>query len=311
MTLNSKPKIAVLLASYNGGAFIGRQIETIASQVGAETHLLISDDGSTDATRSIVESYRDDHRLASVVFSKGPQKGFAENFRSMITKVDDHFDYYAFSDQDDEWIQGKLSRAFEKLSFFNSNMPAIYCGRTEIITDGGDSIGYSPLFKRAPAFRNAIIQSLAGGNTMVLNKAAMRLVKQASARSTFVVHDWFCYFVVTGCGGTVLYDPTPTVRYRQHESNIIGSNNSLSAKLVRISMLFSGRFAEWNSRNLTSLAAIDDLLTDEAKAVVKEFEIARGGGWANRIMSLRKSGIFRQSALGTISLYVACLFKKL
>ena len=85
----------------------------------------------------------------------------------------------------------------------------------------------SPLFRRPPSFRNALVQSLAGGNTMVLNRPARDLVALASRRARFVSHDWWAYLLVTGAGGAVHYSAKPLVRYRQHAHNLVGANTSL------------------------------------------------------------------------------------
>ncbi len=51
-------KIVVLLAAYNGEAYIGEQLDSILGQTVPGLEILVSDDGSTDRTRSILENYR-------------------------------------------------------------------------------------------------------------------------------------------------------------------------------------------------------------------------------------------------------------
>ena len=46
--------ISVCIASYNGEKYIGKQIESIVEQLGGDDELIVSDDGSTDATREVV-----------------------------------------------------------------------------------------------------------------------------------------------------------------------------------------------------------------------------------------------------------------
>ena len=50
LTVNPIPRIAVLMATHNGADVILRQLISIASQVGVEVHLFVSDDGSSDTT---------------------------------------------------------------------------------------------------------------------------------------------------------------------------------------------------------------------------------------------------------------------
>ena len=103
----------------------------------------------------------------------------------------------------------------------------------------------SILFRRRPSFENALVQSLAGGNTMVFNCAAKRLLEKAGSLD-IVAHDWWTYKLTTAAGGFVVYDPEPSVEYRQHGQNLIGSNSSIFAKIQRIRMLLSNRFRDWN-----------------------------------------------------------------
>ena len=51
--------ISVCIASYNGEKYIGKQIESIVEQLGGDDELIVSDDGSTDATREAVASFAD------------------------------------------------------------------------------------------------------------------------------------------------------------------------------------------------------------------------------------------------------------
>ena len=51
--------ISVCIASYNGEKYIGKQIESIVEQLGCDDELIVSDDGSTDATREVVASFGD------------------------------------------------------------------------------------------------------------------------------------------------------------------------------------------------------------------------------------------------------------
>jgi len=71
-------------------------------------------------------------------------------------------DYFAFSDQDDVWYLDKLRRALTWLVAVPGNIPALYCGRTELMSIDGQSYGFSPLFTRPPTFRNALVQNLGG-----------------------------------------------------------------------------------------------------------------------------------------------------
>jgi hypothetical protein len=66
--------------------------------------------------------------------------------------------------------------------------------------------------------------------------------------------------VVSGCGGQVFYDAQPTVRYRQHGGNLIGSNNSWADRVTRLGMIIKGRFSDWTDMNTQALNRLHDRL---------------------------------------------------
>jgi hypothetical protein len=84
------------------------------------------------------------------------------------------------------------------------------------------------------------VQSIAGGNTMVFNQKARELVVFCGADVDVPSHDWWLYQVTAACGGQVHYDAYPSVRYRQHAHNVIGSNMGWTASMHRIHMLQKG-----------------------------------------------------------------------
>ena len=55
----STPLISVIMPAYNAEKYIQEAIDSILNQSYANLELLIFDDGSSDATRSIIDSYSD------------------------------------------------------------------------------------------------------------------------------------------------------------------------------------------------------------------------------------------------------------
>ena len=184
-------------------------------------------------------------------------------------------------------------------------------GRTLLVDARNQHIGYSPLFERAPGFRNALVQSIAGGNTMVFNRAARDLLRRAGEDVEAVTHDWWAYMLVTSCGGEVHYDPYPTVRYRQHGSNQFGSNANPVAQLRRLRLLIQGRFRGWVDANVRALQRVRHLMTPDNQRVLDEFVQARQCPLPARLARLRRVGIFRQTTLGNLGLTLAALINRL
>lgn len=305
------PKVAILLCTYYGQNYLAEQLASFEAQSHSNWQVWASDDGSEDDTRAILESYQCKWPEGSLFICSGPAEGFAANFLSLTCKEHIKADFYAYSDQDDIWEADKLARAVRWLESVPAEVPALYCSRTRLVDVNNNEIGVSPLFTNPPSFANAIMQNIGGGNTMMFNNAARELLREAGENRSVITHDWWAYIVVTGCGGRVFYDSEPTLRYRQHTSNLVGTNSNWAARLKRMRMLFQGRFKQWNDSNIAALHALDHRLTPESRETLQRFVSARKMSVVPRLINLKRAGVYRQTLLGNIGLIAAAVFGKI
>jgi glycosyltransferase involved in cell wall biosynthesis len=300
--------VAVLLATFNGARYLNEQLDSLKSQSWSNIDVWVADDFSTDGSWKILEQAQRTWPKGQIFAFKGAKSGSpADNFRFLLTKVPSGYEYVAFCDQDDVWIPVKIENAIAAMGPAEMPEPMLHCSRTRLIDEMGAEIGLSTDFRKPPEFRNALVQNIAGGNTMVMNRAAFGLVKETASRTSFVSHDWWTYLIVAGAGGTILYSRQPDTLYRQHAGNSVGANLGIAAKLRRLIMLFQGRYRRWNDRNVAALTVCLDLLTPEAQTVLGCFVNARSGPPWRRLRNLRKSGVFRQTAGGNVALYLASI----
>lgn len=307
----SDEAVAVLLCTYNGEKYLSEQLDSIANQTYKNWTIYVSDDGSNDKTLQILERYRvkiGNHRLH--IF-EGPKEGFAKNFLSLIKRKEIEAAYFAFSDQDDIWLKNKLERSIMQIKSFPSNTPTLYCSRTLLFSDYKKTSIKSPLFKLPPSFENSLVQSLAGGNTMMINNRSRELLKKIDDNYKIISHDWIAYLIVSGCGGIVIYDPEPTLLYRQHEANLIGGNMKFKDRLIRLQNVFKGSFTEWNHYNLLIINSLKNQLTEKNRLTLKHFEEARHSNLLKRVSLIKSSGVYRQTVAGNISLLIATILKKI
>ncbi len=298
--------VAILMASYNGARFLRDQLDSIAAQDHDDWSLHVSDDGSSDGTLAILAAFARAHPGRRIVWRRGPGRGSTANFLSLLHDPRIEADFFAFADQDDVWLPEKLGRAVAALAP-HAAAPALYGSRTWV-TDAGLTIrGVSPMPRRTPGFRNALVQSLAGGNTMVLNARARDISVRAGRADGAACHDWWHYQLVSGAGGTILFDPAPTLLYRQHGQNQVGANLSLRARYRRIAAMIGGRFAEWNRANGAALSQASPLLTRENRDCLESFLALRRTRGLAALRRLRAAGLFRQSRAGNLSLAVAAM----
>jgi glycosyltransferase involved in cell wall biosynthesis len=301
--------VAVLMCTKDGAAFIEQQLKSIADQTHENWILIVSDDGSSDQTVAKVKQFAQAHPQRTTI-RKGPGKGVCANFLSLANDPTIEADYFAFSDQDDIWHQDKLQRALAWLTSVPVDVPGMYCGRTELMTIDELALGFSPLFIRPPAFQNALVQSLAGGNTMVFNQAAKKILEQA-ATIDVVLHDWWVYQLVSGAGGMVHYDPRPMLKYRQHSDNLIGSNLGWRARFNRVCMMLKGRFHNWNATNIAALRRLPaHLLHPKNREALALFAKARCASLPKRLYYLRQSGVYRQTLIGNMGLLLATILNR-
>ncbi|WP_242205730.1 MULTISPECIES: glycosyltransferase family 2 protein [unclassified Pseudomonas] len=304
-------EVAILLCTYNGKAFLKSQIDSFVEQTHKKWTLYISDDGSTDGTLSILEEYKALIEENRIRLFTGPRAGFAENFMSLIRNAEINADFYAFSDQDDIWFKDKLERSIHQLHESPQHLPAMYCSRTRLIDEENNIIGFSPIFTRPPTFQNALIQSIAGANTMLINSRARNILSCIPQDMDIIAHDWLTYLVTSGCGGNVVFDVQPTLDYRQHSANVIGANIGFKDSILRLGKVFEGQFRIWSDANVAILEYLQDHLTETSKKTLYEFTQSRNSSILTRLRLANKSGIYRQTLKGNISLFLAVLLNKI
>ncbi|MGH6673784.1 MAG: glycosyltransferase family 2 protein [Xanthobacteraceae bacterium] len=303
--------VAILLCTYNGARFLPLQLASYEAQDFPHWRLFVSDDGSQDSTLSLLEDFQRKHGATRVTIRQGPRQGFVANFLSLICDPTVNSDYYALSDQDDVWDPHKLVRAHTFLGNAPGDQPVVYCSRTRLIDEHGIEIGLSPLFRRPPDFRNALMQSIAGGNTMVFNERTHQLLMQAGPDVQAASHDWWIYMIISAVGGIVFYDSVPSISYRVHARNVIGSNRSVAAQMLRARMLWHGRFKSWADMNVRALEHVEAIMTDDNKKTFDLFRQCRKLSLVPRVRGLIRSGIHRQTLLGNIGLAAAMLVGKI
>ena len=305
------PHVAVLMCTLNGEAYLEQQLDSLEQQDFSNWRLIVSDDGSTDKTLAILRERQKNWGHFKLEIRSGPAKGFPTNFLSLAVDPTLQADYFAFCDQDDYWLPEKISKAVKILSeLAREEGPRLYCGRAQYVDKTLQKLGMSPLFVHPLSFRNALIQSIAGGNTMLFDAKCKQLLENAGLLQ-IISHDWWLYQLVTGAAGHVVYDPIPTILYRQHGNNLVGENRSLRSKFERLSRLLNGSFSKWNDVNIAALVKSREYLHHEAVVILELFVRLRNAQIKDRLRLVQVCGFYRQTWQGTLSLMVAAVFKKL
>ena len=299
--------VAIVLATYNGEKYIAEQLQSIAQQTHSNWQLIVGDDGSTDGTYQVLQKFAMEYPTTILVNAR---LGFVENFMSTLFSAENKYDFYLFSDQDDYWDADKIAQGLKALENTPQNIPALYGSRSRLMNAGGDCYSHSQLFKRPLGFRNALVQCFAGGNTMMINRAAWELLR-AAKKTPLISHDWWFYQLISGAGGSVVYDPVPRLNYRQHGDTLVGSSAGFSAFLARVRSLGKGVWKNWNDIQVAALQVNASLLTDENRRILDCFAKARKSSMIPRVTGFYASGVYRQTPIGNAGLLAAALFNRM
>lgn len=210
-------RISVALCTYNGAKFIMEQLVSIAAQTQLPAEMVICDDGSVDATVAKIKYFASNAPFPVHLHVNPINLGIRGNFSKVVELCGG--DLIAFSDQDDVWLPHKLARAEQMIHQSADPAATLYCSRLQYINESLAPLGLSPVPSKI-GFQNAIVENIATGCSVVFGLEVRRRLLQA-APSDMVMHDWWAYLVATAFG-QVIYDPTPTVLYRQHGGNFAG-----------------------------------------------------------------------------------------
>ena len=140
-------QVAIILAYYDGHLFIKDQLHSIFDQSHKALNVFLYDDQS-NTPFSLDNLQLDSKQLSKLsLVTRSQNIGLTKNFLNPLANINEKFDYFAFSDQDDIWHKDKLEKAIAKISKVQSDIPALYCARTEIVdATAENTLSNSPLF---------------------------------------------------------------------------------------------------------------------------------------------------------------------
>ena len=300
----TEPHITILMATFNGARFLQAQLDSLVAQTHGNWSLIVSDDGSQDATLDILQDFGRAYPGRNLQLVQGPCQGAAaQNFMSLLMRADLPSGVVALADQDDVWLPQKLARAVDHLQKVPQNQPAIYASESTP-TDAG----LVPLRQRGqstarPSFRNALVQNLFAGHTTVLNAAALAIVQAAGTPQNIPFHDWWLYQLIAGAGGACLLDSAQTVLYRQHCDNSFGAARGVTGVLNRARHLLRNDYSGWLSAHWQALQGAAPHLAPDARDLMHD--LMHRPMDERRAAQFRRLGLHRGTAQGTVALWLA------
>lgn len=302
------PRVTIALATRNGAAHLRAQLDSYAAQTHSAWDLWVSDDGSTDSTRAIVQAFAAEHGAGRQIrLVDGPQAGVAANFMSLLCHPDLPAQPVALSDQDDVWLPEKLELGLHDLQ---GDAPRLYGAQSIHVDTDLRPIGRS-LGGGIPSFGNALVQNIVSGHSAMLNAGALGLVRRAGVPRDIPYHDWWLYQLITGAGGTVVVRPDAVLLYRQHGANAMGSHQGPRATLARAGQVLGRTYGGWIAANTAALNGVRDLLDADAHATLDALAAHPPAPGRTRARVFARHRLRRQGRVGTMALYLAVIMGRI
>ncbi len=294
-------KIQILLSTYNGEKFLRPQLDSFLTLRGVDVTVLVRDDGSTDSTPEILAEYRDKHGF-EVVF--GENIGLNRSMYELCDLRNTECDFFAFADQDDVWLEDKLSRAVAMLG--DKAEPALYAGCSYLTDESLNVKGTTARVRRPLCFYNAMVENMCIGHTLVLSAGLMDIYARNYSEDIFVFDYWA--YIIASAFGRVVYDGEPATYYRQHGENAIGYKSGFFSRLRnRIHRVLSGK-SYYNARQLRAfLYTFGDAIPVEYRNEAEDF-FRSERGFFSRLGYIFRTKAYRQGRAEGIIFRLMYLF---
>ena len=294
----SQIDIQVVLATYNGEKYLTEFLESLLKQQRVHIRLLVSDDGSTDGTMKILESFLPKFDEFRIVF--GPQKGPAANFYSLLRQASG--DYIALADQDDIWEPQHLINSIQRIDRYSAQPEMSY---SSTITFGDPESSGIIWPKSDPIERGLIpiFQNYARGCTIVINRSALALLTEISPKKE-VMHDWWIYIMIY-IFGEVRFGLEPEVRYRIHDNNTVGLGKVDPFRALRV---IRNRTWQPYSQLMEFESIVKSNSNNERARLISTITDAIHGSIKNRIRLILGKQRFRDTIFGEIKIRFIFLF---
>lgn len=218
--------LAILMATYNGGAFIREQIESIQRQTITDWTLIIRDDGSSDNTPLILDEFSSNDSRIILIEDKNKNLGPLKNFNVLMEAAID-FKYVMFSDQDDIWFEDKVELSLNRITNVTSNKKYKLLYTNYKIGDSNNTSQTKLAYLRSMSENNdakhLLIQSWLMGCTMLINHDLLMLARHIPIEA--INHDnWLA--MLASVYGKIIYIDAPTMFHRIHSNNVTTSRST-------------------------------------------------------------------------------------
>lgn len=214
--------ISVVIAAYNGGKYIGAQLDSVLSQLSDGDEVVISDDLPEGDTFAAVQEYLDTDKR--VRYIKGPGKGVIKNFENAVSAAGG--DYIFLCDQDDVWLPGKVDAVMK--AFQNGAAVVMHDAK---ITDADLNVtekSFFDLMGTKKGIVKNIIKNTYIGCCMAFSANLRPYILPFP--DDIPMHDQWIGLIGEKYGEVALIKE-PYILYRRHGATVTGGSTTLKQKI--------------------------------------------------------------------------------
>lgn len=222
--------VIIYMSTFNGEKYIREQLDSILRQKDVSVSIMIRDDGSSDGTKKILDEYSQKNSNIDVEFATN--LGYSNSFLTLL-KDTRRADYYAFADQDDVWMDDKLSRA---ISVLGDNDCSVYASPLLVVDEALKPVGLKTFPGFTATIGSALSRNRLAGCTMVfgdkLKEILLNNVLDIISINKFKYgHDgWLLLFSLMN-EGTIILDTESHIYYRRHGDTVTNVSGGLLKRL--------------------------------------------------------------------------------
>ena len=298
-------RIIILLSTYNGVKYLKNQIDSLMSQSYDDFRIIARDDGSSDESFAILKSY-EQIEIVDSQQNLGAKGSFAELLEYAVKHTDGEF--FMFCDQDDVWENEKIEKTLSKMKNLENkymDTPLLVHTNLTVVDNELNSLNnsfwnYEDVDPTTNSFNRLLVQNTITGCTVMINRRLAKLASPIPFEA--VMHDSWLGLVASCFGGIGVINE-PTIKYRQHSLNSVGTKGFgvryILDKLSQENIL---------SKNITQAQAFLDRYRDNLDGntieMLEDFSTIESKSFWQKRKILLKHKLLKQGLIRNIGLLV-------
>ena len=311
--------VDIILGSYNGEQYIGEQIDSILNNSYLGWRLFVCDDGSKDKTGEIVKEYEKNYPGKIFWMPNSKNKGVVANFLDGARQCTG--EYIMFCDQDDFWLEEKIKVT---LDFMKKTEQETKTGTPVVVFTNATVVNQTLDVKKGSFHElghldatkldlgHMLMENKMMGCTVMFNRSTKEKLLEVpeelmlDMQKNIRMHDWWIALIAASFG-KIAYLNQQTMLYRQHDTNVVGSQK-LSIKMIVEKFMGFRKIREVLYATCGQADAFSKLYGDKldgkTRNVIEDFVRLYEVGWIRRRFLLIKHGFLKSGVVRNIGLFL-------